>query len=156
MLLRIGHSRAVYEVNLNSSTSVSGTNVGVDGRKVTESETILPASATKMVCILFSTILVWFLSVTWALQSPTLTKKRQLCRGRRLKMVDNKRLLNKAEYDMNNYEARGGCYPPRRETKWTTPLEICLILGHMKAEINNCFIIYSKYFEGLSSILTSK
>ena len=58
MLLRIGHSRAVYEVNLNSSTSVSGTNVGVDGRKVTESETILPASATKMVCILFSTILV--------------------------------------------------------------------------------------------------
>ena len=117
MLLRIGHSRAVYEVNLNSSTSVSGTNVGVDGRKVTESETILPASATKMVCILFSTILVWFLSVTWALQSPTLTKKRQLCRGRRLKMVDNKRLLNKAEYDMNNYEARGGCYPPRPETK---------------------------------------
>ena len=57
MLFRIGHSRAVYEVNLNSSTSVSGTNAGVDSRKVTEhEETILPGSAIKMVCILFSTI----------------------------------------------------------------------------------------------------
>ena len=57
MLFRIGHSRAVYEVNLNSSTSVYGTNAGVDSRKVTEhEETILPGSATKMVCILFSTI----------------------------------------------------------------------------------------------------
>ena len=42
--------------------------------------------------------------------------------GRRLKLIDNKRLLNEAEYDMNNCEARGGCHPPRRETKWTTPL----------------------------------
>ena len=58
MLLRIGHSRAVYEVNLNSSTSVSGTNAGVDGRKVAEyEETILPGSAAKMVCTsLFSKI----------------------------------------------------------------------------------------------------
>lgn len=49
MMKKIGHSRAVYEVNLNSSASVSGTNTGVDGRKVTEhEETILPGSAKKM------------------------------------------------------------------------------------------------------------
>ena len=55
MLFRISHSRAVYEVNLNSSTSFSGNNAGVDVRKVAEhEETILPGSATKMVCILFS------------------------------------------------------------------------------------------------------
>ena len=55
MLFRISHSRAVYEVNLNSSTSFSGTNAGVDVRKVAQhEETILPGSATKMVCILFS------------------------------------------------------------------------------------------------------
>ncbi|KAM7446130.1 hypothetical protein ABFA07_005479 [Porites harrisoni] len=46
---KISHSRAVYEVNLNSSTSFSGTNAGVDVRKVAEhEETILPGSATKM------------------------------------------------------------------------------------------------------------
>ena len=57
MLFRISHSRAVYEVNLNSSTSFSGINAGVDVRKVAEhEETILPGSATKMVCILFSKI----------------------------------------------------------------------------------------------------
>ena len=57
MLFRIIHSRAVYEVNLNSSTSISGTNAGVDVRKVAEhEEVILPGSATKMVCILFSKI----------------------------------------------------------------------------------------------------
>ena len=36
------------------------------------------------------------------------------------------------------------------------PSEIYLTLRQMKAEINNCFIIYSKYFEGLSNILIPK
>lgn len=144
----------MYEVNLNSRTSVSGTNAGVDGRKVAEhEETILPGSATKMVCILFSKnlIIIPFGNLGIA-EFQHSRKNDSFGVGRRLKMVDNKRLLNKAEYDMNNYEARGGCYPLRPQLS----SEICLIIHHMKTEINNCFMIYSKYFEGLSSILTSK
>ena len=58
-------------------------------------------------------------------------------------------LLNEAEKDMKNYSAdQGGCYPPRPKAEVDNTLQDRQNSSYpSKAEFNNSFIIYSKYFK---------
>ena len=49
---------------------------------------------------------------------------------------------------MKNYADRGGCYSPKPKNEAdNTFRDLHNYLHHTKAEFNNCFIIYSKYFQ---------
>ena len=49
---------------------------------------------------------------------------------------------------MTNYADRGGCYPPKPKTGADNSLRDLHNSSYdMKAEFNNCFVIYSKYFQ---------
>ena len=63
-------------------------------------------------------------------------------------MMDDEKLklLDEAEYDMKNYADRGGRYSPKAEAD-NTLQDLHNFSYHTKAKFNNCFIIYSKYFQ---------
>ena len=49
---------------------------------------------------------------------------------------------------MKNYADRGGCYLPKPMAEADNSLrDLHNSSYHATAEVNNCFIIYSKYFE---------
>ena len=49
---------------------------------------------------------------------------------------------------MKNSAGRGGCYPPRRSASVDKSLRDLQNSSYpRKAELNNCFIIHSKYFQ---------
>ena len=51
---------------------------------------------------------------------------------------------------MKNYAGRRGCYPPRPKAEVDNILRDLQNSSYLtKAEFNNCFIIYSKYFKPL-------
>ena len=53
--------------------------------------------------------------------------------------------MNEAEYLMNNYGDRRGCYPLRPYIEADNPLSDLHYSSYdMKAEFNNCCIIHSK------------
>ena len=53
--------------------------------------------------------------------------------------------MNEAEYLMNNYADRGGCYPSRPYIDAdNTVSDLHYSSCDTKAEFNNCFIIHSK------------
>ena len=52
---------------------------------------------------------------------------------------------------MKNCADLGGCYPPKpKASADNTLLHLHNSSYHTKAEFNNCFIIYSKYFQSLN------
>ena len=54
---------------------------------------------------------------------------------------------------MKNYADRGGCYPPKPKAEAdNTFRDLHNSSYHTKAEFNNCFIIYSKYFQSSKNI----
>ena len=58
----------------------------------------------------------------------------------------NNYILDEAEYDMKNYADRGRGYPPKPEVD-NALQDLHNSSYNTKAEFNNCFIIYSKYFQ---------
>lgn len=61
------------------------------------------------------------------------------------KLNINKQLLNEVEHDIENYQGRGLCYPPKPKAEVdNTNRGLDNSRYYAKAESNNCFIMYSK------------
>ena len=59
--------------------------------------------------------------------------------------------MDEAEYDMKIYADREGRYPPKPKAEADNTLrDLHNSSYHTKAEFNNCFINYSKYFQSLN------
>ena len=57
----------------------------------------------------------------------------------------NKQLLNEVEHDIENYQGRGWCYPPKPKAEVDNSNRgLDNSRYHAKTEFNNCFIMYSK------------
>ena len=53
---------------------------------------------------------------------------------------------------MKNYADEGGCYLPKPKAEADKTLrDLHNSAYHKKAEFNNCFIIYSKYFQSFKT-----
>ena len=60
-------------------------------------------------------------------------------------MNDNEQLLNEVEYDIDNYQGQGLCYPSKLKAEVdNTNRGLDKSRYHRKTEYNICFIIYSK------------
>ena len=64
-----------------------------------------------------------------------------------MKVINNRQLLDETKYDIKNYADRGGFYPLKTKAEADNSLrDLHNSSYRTKAEFNDYFIIYSKYF----------